>query len=91
MLPRKVVAEGHGQSAGSEQVGGVHDLDVHMRLGGVAGVAAGGDRLPSGDLVAVSYLRRSVTQVGQNHERPVLIEGQDQVIADDGAEAAAKP
>jgi len=42
-------------------------------------------------LVAGSYLRRPVTQTGQNRERPVPIEGQDQVIADDSAQPAAKP
>src|SRR5690554_694012 len=41
-----IVAEGHRHPPGNRQVFAVHDLQVHMRFGGVAGVATFRERLP---------------------------------------------
>ena len=49
--PGNVIAEGHWKPAGGEQIKRIHDLDMKVRLRGIARVATGGDRLPRADPV----------------------------------------
>jgi hypothetical protein len=51
-LSGAVAVEGHGNAFAPAGFGGVLEVDVQVRLAGVAGVAHAGDRLASGDAVA---------------------------------------
>ena len=47
--PCLVIAEGHREPTAGQQFGRVHDLHVHVRLGGVSRVAALGNGLTHAD------------------------------------------
>src|SRR5690606_36636556 len=72
-------------------VGTVHGLDVHVRLGGVAGVAAGAEFLAGRDPVARSDAQGAGPQVGQEDVAATGGVGQDHVVAGECGAALAGP
>lgn len=57
--PAEVAAERQGQAPSSEEIRGVHNLNVDMRLSRVARIAAGCDPLANSHRVAGVHQQRS--------------------------------
>ena len=82
-------AERDGQSPCLAPVPAVGGLQVQMRLGAVAGVASRANDGAFSHLVANSDGDRAFLKVGQEDVRPVLVSGDDDVVARDGGRTAS--
>ena len=81
---------GEGDALGGVRVGAVHQLEVQVRFGGVAGVPALGELLPGADRSPAGDLERAAPDVGVQGVRPVAQVEHDVVAEDRRAPAMSR-
>jgi hypothetical protein len=84
-------AEGKGHSASPMPVSRISYLDMHMRLGAVAGVAALADGIARPHWLPRAYLDGTVAQMGEQHKGAVSSCGDHDVIPGHGRNAGPDP
>jgi hypothetical protein len=83
------VTEGEGDAASPVPVDRIRDLDVHVRFGAVARVAALGDGVAHLHWLPRLHLDGALAQMCQEHEGTVVVRSDHDVVPSDGSNSCA--